>query len=72
MLALYKAISYNEHNNESTKMNFELMILAMAAVGWFAAQVLPKDTATEYRPWTEADFDYVVKRELGDRVKKRT
>lgn len=41
------------------------IIPALVAVGVFAAALLPKaSTATEYRPWTEADFNAVMHREL--------
>jgi hypothetical protein len=46
-------------------MNYELMVLAMMAVGFLAAKILPNDCAAgPYKAWTEADFDYVVKRYL--------
>jgi hypothetical protein len=42
-----------------------MLELALIATGIIAAIAMPRrDTAEEYRPWTEADFEYVLKREL--------
>jgi hypothetical protein len=42
-----------------------MLELALIATGILAAILMPRrDTATEYRPWSEADFEYVLKRGL--------
>jgi hypothetical protein len=42
-----------------------MLELAIIATGILAAVIMPRrDTAAEYRPWSEEDFEYVLKREL--------
>jgi hypothetical protein len=42
-----------------------MLELLLIATGIAAAFVMPKrETVEEYHPWTEADFEYVRKREL--------